>query len=220
MRPTRAIIHLENLKHNIRSVQAWTAAHSPGPATARPKLCIAVKADAYGHGIVETARAAVECGTEYLAVATVDEAVQVREAGISVPLLLYSLPGTSEIPVVVSQRLTPLVTDRAYVDALAEESRSQGVRTSCHIKVDTGMGRIGCRPEDTLDLARAILSHEALSLDGVSTHYPMADHSDDSYTREQTGRFASCVADLRDHDIDPGIVHASNSGGLLRVPEG
>ncbi len=220
MRPTRAIIHLENLKHNIRSVQAWTAVHSPGPPTVRPKLCIAVKADAYGHGIVETARAAVECGTEYLAVATVDEAVQVREAGIALPLLLYSLPGTTEIPTVIAMRITPLVTDRAYVEALARESRAQGLRTSCHIKVDTGMGRIGCRPEDAIRLVEAVHSHPELRLEGISTHYPMADHEDERYTRDQTARFASLIEDLRTRGVDPGLVHASNSGGVLRFPEG
>ena len=220
MRSTRAVIHLENLRHNIRSVQAWAAAHTPGPADARPKLCIAVKADAYGHGIVEVARTAADCGTEYLAVATADEATRVRDADIDLPILLYSLPDTSEIPEVVSRGITPLVTDAGYVDALARESRAQGVRTACHIKVDTGMGRIGCQPHETLGLAQRIGSYPELHLAGVSTHYPLADDRDVGYTRDQTERFSSLIRDLRAQGIDPGLVHAANSGGVLRVPEG
>lgn len=182
-------------------------------------LCIAVKADAYGHGIEQIARTAVDAGVEYLAVATVDEAVAVREEGLSIPLLLYSLPAPEEIPTIVSHRITPLVADEQFVSRLDAEASRQGVIVPVHMKIDTGMGRIGCRPEEAGVLAEFIDNRGGVRLEGVSTHFPAADTTDRRFTNRQIETFNAAVEDIRRRGVDPGVIHASNSGGLLDYPE-
>ena len=119
MRATRAIIHLENFKHNIKAIRAFT---KPGT-----KMCIPVKADAYGHGSVECAKAALECGVEYLAVACVDEGLVLRQHGITAPILLFSLCTPEEIPEAVKHDITPFVFDKEYIKLFADEAKKQGL---------------------------------------------------------------------------------------------
>jgi len=217
MRATRAVIHLDNFRWNIRLIQSHLAA-GLSPGTRRPRICVAVKADAYGHGIDEIARTAVDEGVEYLAVATVDEAVAVRDTGLSVPLLLYSLPCPEEIEEIVRRDITPLVADQGLCSLLSAEGKRQNKRVVVHVKVDTGMGRIGCRPEDAPELAGFIAEDPWLSLEGVSTHFPVADSADRSFTEFQVDSFSRVIAAIRENGVDPGIVHAANSGGLLDYP--
>ena len=211
MRPTRAVIDLAAFARNLALIRNHVADHV--------LLCIAVKADAYGHGIEQIARTAVDAGVEYLAVATVDEAVAVREEGLSIPLLLYSLPAPEEIPTIVSQRITPLVADEQFVSRLDAEASRHGVIVPVHMKIDTGMGRIGCRPEDAGVLAESIDNRGGVRLEGVSTHFPAADTKDREFTNRQIETFNAAVDDIRSRGVDPGVIHASNSGGLLDYPE-
>jgi alanine racemase len=211
MRPTRAVIDLAAFARNLALIRNHVADHV--------LLCIAVKADAYGHGIEQIARTAVDAGVEYLAVATVDEAVAVREEGLSIPLLLYSLPAPEEIPTIVSHRITPLVADEQFVSRLDAEASRHGVIVPVHMKIDTGMGRIGCRPEDAGVLAESIDSRGGVRLEGVSTHFPAADTRDREFTNRQIETFNAAVDDIRSRGVDPGVIHASNSGGLLDYPE-
>jgi alanine racemase len=212
MRATRAIIHLSHLRHNIRLIQDHIRRARP---KSPPRICVAVKADAYGHGIVQVARVAATEGVHYLAVATVDEAVVLREAQIGSPVLLYSLPIPEELETIVAHDLTPLVADVDFARELSEQARRQERRVSVHLKVDTGMGRIGCRPEDTLELASFVDSTPWLNLEGISTHFPAADTTDHGFTTDQIRRFRTAVDTVRQHGIDPGIVHAANSGATL-----
>jgi len=216
MRSTRALIHLDNLARNIRALRNWTAEHAPASP---PMLCLAVKADAYGHGIEEVAATAVAEGVEYLAVATVDEAVQLRHAGIELPLLLYSLPNPTELEEIVAHRLTPLVGDAHLAETLNQECRRQGATIDIHLKVDTGMGRIGCPPSETGRLAKSAQSLPGVRLRGVSTHFAAADDRDPALTRTQLQRFERALEAIRAEGIDPGVIHAANSGAVLQYPE-
>lgn len=211
MRPTRAIIDLAAFAENIALIRSHVSDDV--------RLCIAVKADAYGHGIESIARTAVRAGVEYLAVATVDEALAVRHEGLEIPLLLYSLPAPEEIPDIITGGITPLVADTGFVERLDAEAIRQGVTLPVHIKVDTGMGRIGCTPEDAPAVAEEVANRRGLRLEGVSTHFPAADSTDRTFTRRQVELFDRTIERIKRRGVDPGILHASNSGGLLDYPE-
>src|SRR5574344_2612108 len=147
MRCTKAIIHLDNFKKNIKAIKSFTK-----PDT---KMCVAVKADAYGHGAVQCAKAAVSCGVDFLAVATVDEGVELRNAGIKKPILMLSLCCPEEVPVAVKSNITPLVFDKEYIALFDKAAKKCGVTNyKVHLAVDTGMGRIGCLPEEAADMAK------------------------------------------------------------------
>ena len=211
MRATRAIVRLDHLKNNLSAIRTHV-----GDGV---RLCLAVKADAYGHGICEIARAASEVGVEYLAVATSDEAADLRACGIEEPILLYSLASPGEIEAIVALNVTPILADEEQATLYEAESARQGKQTTVHIKIDTGMGRIGCRPEDAAALAGRIVGSGTLRLGGTSTHFAAADSGDRAYTDRQLAMFVDSLEAIRAQGIDPGIVHAANSGGVLAHPD-
>ncbi len=214
MRATRAIIHLRNLQSNIAAIRENL---SPGT-----RLCIPVKADAYGHGAVRVAVAAIRAGATHLAVASVQEGIDLREAGIVAPILSLSLPIPEEVPSIIEHELTPLVVDEEFIEELARIAKGMGKTVPVHLKIDTGMNRIGCAPESAVELAKLIARHRNLELAGTATHLSVADSVDPGdieYTRSQLGKFDASIEALRTEGIDPGIVHAANSGAIVQFPE-
>lgn len=218
MRSTRAIIHLDHLKSNIRALREHLRRHSRSSEGAETRICVAVKADGYGHGAVAVARAAVEAGADHLAVATAEEGSELREHGVRVPILLYSLLTPEELPEVVESRLTPLVADAEYAALLEREAAARSRRCAVHAVVDTGMGRIGCKPEELPALADVLTSFEHLDFAGVGTHFPDADGKERAFTERQIERFTEAVRATRARGIDTGIVHAANSGASVHYP--
>ena len=209
MQAARAIIHLDNLRRNIR-----TARDRAGP---RPKICFPVKADAYGHGAIPVSRCALEAGVEYLAVATLSEGEELRSAGIGAPILLLSQALPEDLPGVVSQELIPFVSDEEFIEAAASAAEKSEKKLTVHLKVDTGMGRLGCPYEDAAKLAGKIASSPGLSLGGIATHLSVADSPAPlhmAYTKGQLRRFREAVDCVKKAGVDPGIVHAANSGAL------
>jgi alanine racemase len=177
-----------------------------------------VKADAYGHGAVGIARAALETGAACLAVAAVSEGAELREAGIRAPILLLSLPLPEELPEAVSLGLIPLVSDKDFIREAARAAQKAGKTLELHLKIDTGMGRLGCSPEEAPGLAGCIAREKYLVLGGTATHLAAADSSapeDRAYTQKQLTRFREGVEGIRRAGFDPGIVHAANSGGVV-----
>ncbi len=217
MRATVAEISLKNLTHNIGQIKAHL---KPGV-----KLCIAVKADAYGHGAVPCARTVLASGADFLAVATVDEGMELRNAGIQAPILVLSLCTPSEVADVVRHTLTPLVFDEDYILLFAQAARRAGKKGfPVHLAVDTGMGRIGCFPEEASALARLITEAEqgSLSLGGMCTHFAASDSAtaqDADYTKAQFERFTHAIEQVRLAGIAPGICHCANSAASLEKPE-
>jgi alanine racemase len=178
---------------------------------------VPVKADGYGHGAVPLAKLSLEEGAEFLAVATAAEGVLLREAGITAPILLLSIPLPEEIPEIIRDSLIPLVGDRDCIleFAVAAERGKEPLRV--HLKVDTGMGRVGCPPESAPELAALIARSRSLKLGGTATHLAVSDSSDRGsidYTKKQLERFSRAVEGIRKSGIDPGIVHAANTGAL------
>ncbi|MCA1949936.1 MAG: alanine racemase [Treponema sp.] len=210
MRATRAIIHLERLKANLAEIRKKI-----GP---KPAICIPVKADAYGHGAVRIGIAAIKAGAKYLAVASVQEGIELREAGIVAPILLFSLPIPEELEDVVRYHITPLVPDTEFARLVGETAERLGELVPVHIKIDTGMGRIGCRPEAVVDLVKTISASPFLHWEGTATHLSVADSldaDDVAYTKKQLRLFTQAVDAIRQAGYNPGILHAANSGAVV-----
>ncbi|MBB6482438.1 alanine racemase [Spirochaeta isovalerica] len=213
-RATRARIYLKNIDHNLDCIRKLI-----GPER---KICTAVKADAYGHGAVEVSKRALEWGVDFLAVATVSEAIILREAGIEAPIILFSIAMDREIEQIVSYNLTPFVADPVYTNRIHEEAVRQKKTINVHLKIDTGMGRIGVQPDEAVDLAGTIVRSAGMRLEGVCTHFPVSDspeREDIDFTREQIRIFNQAVESIRKRGIDPGIVHAANSGAIIAHPD-
>lgn len=183
------------------------------------ELCVVVKADGYGHGAVPVARAAVEAGASWLAVAQVDEAMQLRGAGIAAPVLLLSEPQPDEVAAAVSAGVAVTVYTPGCVAHLAAEAQAQGgLPVPVHLKVDTGMRRVGAGPGDILTLAKAVAAEPSLSLDSVWTHCAVADDPDDPFTGVQLERYNATLAALEDAGIGVPLRHAANSAAAIAHP--
>ncbi|MCR5218861.1 alanine racemase [Treponema sp.] len=215
MRATRALIHLDNLRSNILQIKSCTS-----PSV---KMCIAVKADAYGHGALECAKVAAECGADYLAIATVDEGRQLREGGIKLPLLMLSLCSPEEVKDAVSLDITPLLFDIEYASLFSQECINAGKKNyPVHLAVDTGMGRIGCLPEEAGILAKDISCLGGIVIAGMCTHFAVSDSlkkEDELYTKKQFELFKKAIENVKAQGINPGICHCCNSAATLNNPE-
>lgn len=215
MRSTKAIINLKNLAHNIKSIKKIISKDS--------KLCVAVKADAYGHGAVECAKTILENGGEALAVATVEEGIELRNAGISSPILMLSLCSPEEISNAIKYNLIPFVFDKEYIELFAKEAEKLGKQNyKVFLAVDTGMGRIGCFDYEAGKLAEYIESFKSLNLGGISTHFAVSDCCDTeskNYTQEQIKKFNSAVKNIESSGINPGIKTCANSAAALFLKE-
>jgi alanine racemase len=211
MRNCSVLVHLGNFRRNLREIRRFL-----GPGV---KISTSVKADAYGHGAVPIAEAAQAEGADYLGIASPREGGELREAGISLPLLLYGLCLPEEMSPLVDLDISAVVSDREGAEEFARIAARRKKRARLHLMIDTGMGRIGCRPEEAAGLAKIIASSSHLLLEGVATHFPSADEENAEFTGNQITVFRKIIDRIRALGVDPGIIHASNSAGLLRFPE-
>jgi alanine racemase len=219
-----ADVALDAVAHNVRQLKARAG---------RARLCAVVKADGYGHGAVPVGRAALAAGADWLAVAQVDEAQALRQAGIDAPLLILSEPGPGELDLAVALGARITVYSPETVSRLAGAARRHGVTRGAagvgaargagpvpvHLKVDTGMRRVGVAPDGAVALAKVIADHPEIELEGVCTHFPVADEPDRGFTADQIARFEAVLAELRGAGFDPPLRHAANSAGTLCFPE-
>jgi alanine racemase len=210
-RPVWAEIDLEAVRANVEVLRATCA-----PA----ELLAVVKAEGYGHGAVPIASAALEAGASALGVALVEEGIELREAGIEATILVLSEPVPSAAASVVAYGLTPVVYTLAGVDALAKAVADGGAhdQLDVHLKVDTGMHRVGCRPDDAVDLAAQVLDRPELRLAGVCTHLAVADEPGNPYTTAQLAQFDAVLDALRARGLPTGTVHAANTAGAIDCP--
>jgi alanine racemase len=206
-----ADVDLGKIASNVKALRELVA-----PA----EMLAVVKADGYGHGAVPVSRAALRAGASRLGVALVEEGVELRAAGIDAPVLVLSEPVPDAAEAVVQHRLTPVVYTSGGVDALAKAVAASGTDDplGVHLKVDTGMHRVGCRAEDALDVARQVVAHPELRLAGTCTHFAVADEPENPYTAGQLERFDAVLATLRAAGMDPGLLHAANTAGALAWP--
>ncbi len=215
MRATRAIIHLGNLAHNMQAIRGFIKKGV--------KICAAVKADAYGHGAVECSRRLLAEGADVLAVATVGEGVELRDAGIHCPILLLSLCAPEEIEEAVRHNITPLVFDKEYIELFSMAAEKVGKRGySVHIAVDSGMGRIGCMPEEAGKIARMLVDSGKLTIGGTCTHFALSDGTSQEaqeYTQLQYTNFLKAIDNIRNEGLEPGLRHCCASAASLTHAE-
>ena len=209
---TIARIHLDNIRSNIEGIR-----QKVGPDR---KILIAVKANGYGHGAVAVSRLAERIGVDWLGVATVPEGIQLREAGIRLPILKFSPSFPDEMEVAVTNLLTLTVCEKENIVALEKICTGLGLNVNVHLKVDTGMGRIGVSTSEAEFLAEFIEGAcPHLQLEGIFTHLPVSDDSDPTYTQCQIHKFKEIIEQVNQRiGRKLKLAHCSNSGAVLGHP--
>ena len=208
MRPTRAHVDLGAVRHNVTVLAGLCA-----PAS----VCAVVKADGYGHGSIAVARAALEAGAAWLAVALVEEGAVLRNAGVDAPVMLLGQPAAADLDEALRLDLRIPVYADAVIDTLASAASRTGITPRVHLKVDTGMHRLGVGPDDAVALARRVVD-EGFELEGVWTHFAVADEPDNPFTSQQLDRFDAVLASLEADGLRPPVVHVANSAGGVLHP--
>ena len=211
MRPTHAEIDLSAIAANVA-----LACRLAGPET---RVMAVVKADAYGHGAVPVARVALGAGATWLGVAIPEEAVPLREAGIACGILVLGPIAPDQADLVAAHDLDQCVSDQAQAEALDRAARARGRVLALHLKVDTGMGRVGLRPREVRRVAEKIWALPSVRLAGLMTHFADAEADEPGFAREQLVRFAEAARELAAAGIPAPLRHAANSAALLFLPE-
>ncbi len=204
-------VDLSAIRHNVSEIKKRL--------THGARIMAVVKADGYGHGDVQCARTAMNSGAEYLGVATVDEAVELREASINAPILVLNEPPASSIPLLLAYKIMPSVYTAEFAMQYAEAADVIGCTAPFHLKVNTGMNRIGIRYDEVVSFMHQIGFHRAIDLVGTFTHFATADSPEVLDFNIQMKRFTEAIEALRTAGINPGIVHAANSAATIRYPE-
>ena len=205
MRPSWVEVDLDAIRHNVREIT-----HVVAPA----RFCAVVKADGYGHGDVPVAEAALEAGAEWLAVATVTEGLRLREAGIEAPILLLSEATPADAVVIVRHNLIPTAYSQRFLEALAAAAQGS---LAVHVKLDTGMHRVGVDERTAAGLLGMVRDDARLTVGGIWTHFASAEDEAD-FTRGQAEQLRRFVAESSLESEAP-VVHAANSAGALLYPE-
>lgn len=215
MRCTKAVVYSENLRNNFREIKK--------NVRDGVKICCAVKANAYGNGAVVSAKIAEEMGASYLAVATVDEGIELRKGGIRISILLLSPCAPDEFDVLIQNNITPLVFDEEIITEFSYAvKREKWQSYEVFLAVDTGMGRIGCFPEDAGCIAKKIIDTKILKLAGTITHFSVADSISEEniqYTISQYNRFLDAIKNIEQLGINAGIKTCSASAASIAFPE-
>ncbi|MDQ2798349.1 MAG: alanine racemase [Armatimonadota bacterium] len=202
------------LKHNIAALRELLGT---GPSDLR--LIAVVKANGFGHGAAETARIFQETGADFFAVTTPNEAVELRETGIEGRILVFLPPLPEQIALMRAYDLDMTLCDEEALVSLVSAPNAPGRPLRVHLKVDTGMGRLGILPEGALALAQRIASEPNIQMAGIYTHFAHALDKDAGKTQAQFARFQKVLAELERQGIDPGLRHCANSAATLRFPE-
>jgi alanine racemase len=216
--PARAEIDLGAIARNLREIRRVTRPEA--------RIMAVVKADGYGHGATPTAETALAAGADALAVARLHEGLRLRDAGISAPILVMGPASPEQAAELAAAELVATATSAEAAEALSTAARAIGKRIPVHVKVDTGMGRLGLlafpRPEAARAAATAIgkiARLPGLSLEGVFTHFAAADSADLSFARRQLDRFRTLLECLRADGLEFPFRHAANSAAILTMPE-
>jgi len=211
-RPTWAEVLLGTLRQNFRAVQRHI-----GSAV---EICAIVKADAYGHGAVECSRALEEEGARWFGVTSLDEAIPLRETGIRGRILLMTGFWRGEEEEIIRLGLTPTIWETGQIELFEKAATVLGVlKHPIHLKVDTGMGRLGVAPEDLPRICSALKSSPHLVLEGLSTHLASSEVLDEPSVAAQLKSFAQVRNLLRHEGFDPPLIHAANTGAVISRPE-
>lgn len=205
--PSRAVVDLDAYRHNLALARRFAG---------QPVDLIAViKADAYGHGAVPVAGAALRAGARMLGVATVGEGAELRAAGVDAPVLVMVTPRAEELPLAVRHRLTLMISDTGTAARLGDLAREAGVVLKVHCKIDTGMGRQGFSVEEAPAALQMVARVANLDIEGVATHFAVSELPDDPFTQGQIKLFRQVLREADRLGVPYEFAHAANSGALL-----
>ncbi len=210
-RATRAIIDLGAISYNVAAIRKKIGSQRG--------LMAVVKADGYGHGAVEVSRTALRNGADSLAVALPEEGQHLREAGIEAPILVLGLIQPEEAWKVVDSRLDQTVSSIALLEALDEEAGNASTQVNVHVKVETGLGRIGLEPHDAAPFLRRARSYRNLKVAGLFSHFSAADERDKTFARHQLQLFEQTIREIQHAGIELPQRHMANSAATLDLPE-
>ncbi len=210
VRPTRAEVNLAHLRHNLRIMQR---------AARGAAVWAVLKADGYGHGAKAVARTLERAGANGICVALLEEGIELRQAGIQVPILIMGGHYGRAWGELLRHDLTPVVHDPSQLEALADEVKFAGAEPlNVHLKIDTGMARLGIPPSEVSAVAKAFHRFPEVKLQGLMTHFACADSSDPESTEQQLDLFDQVTLALRQEGIVPTLRHAANSAAILKTP--
>jgi alanine racemase len=210
-RPTQAVVSLKAISDNIVQIRKRIGD--------RRELMAVVKADAYGHGAVQVSRAAIRSGATCLGVSSPEEGEELRKAGIDMPIMVLGLIQPGEAYKSIGLKLEQTICSLELAAALDQEARKASTRVNVHVKVDTGMGRIGILPEDALAFVRRIRRFKNLNLTGIFSHFSSADDTDKIFARRQLEIFNGLIREIDDAGIPIPKKHMANSAAILDLPE-
>ena len=211
IRPTQAIVNLKAIAHNIRTLKQHVGAGVLFMAV--------VKANAYGHGIIPVAKTAITAGADWLGVALAEEAIELRHAGITQPILVLGSVATKGADQLVKHSISATVTTLESVLAMNKAAEAAGRDIAVHIKVDTGMGRIGLHPRDVLSFAEKVASLKNICIEGIFSHFASADEKDQGYSYRQLDEFKDVLASLESGRIQIPLKHFAGSAATIELPE-
>lgn len=213
-RPTWAEISLQALTENYLTLKRHLAAsRKPTP------LMAVVKANAYGHGAVECARALEAVGADWFGVALVEEGVELRQGGIKQPVFCLGGFWRTQAELILEHNLTPALFRMDLAEELNERAKATGRIVNYHLKVDTGMGRLGLQLTELAGFARRLMAFDSIKMDGVMTHFADADSDESDYTEQQIHRFEQAIMILHENGVQPRWRHLANSAGLHAYPQ-
>ena len=212
-RPTVARVDLEAVRSNLRAISSFLASSSHTPA---PKVIAVVKANAYGHGAAEVGPALEQAGASMLACADIEEGIVLRRAGVRIPILVFGALGISDLHGVFQHYLTPTISTPSAARALQASASRHGAILKCHLKIDTGMNRLGFRHDNITQTLPEVAASRNLSIDAVYTHFATADEPESAAFNDQRERFETASATLQALGIAPRFRHAANSAAILR----
>ncbi|MDR2892417.1 MAG: alanine racemase [Deltaproteobacteria bacterium] len=210
-RPVWAEVNLEAIAGNMRRVKSLL-----GEGV---RYCAVVKADAYGHGAVPVARKAVEIGADYLAVAMLQEGIALREAGFVLPILLLGYTPPELAALVVGNACTQTIYTREQAEALSGAAVAQGRKAKVHVKIDSGMSRLGIKPGDAAEFCRWVSGLPGLELEGIFTHFATADDDNAAFMLKQFAEFQKALEAVRAAGVHITIRHCANSAATLLMPQ-
>ena len=217
-RATFAEINLDSFRHNLHSIKSLI-----GPDVGTMAI---IKADAYGHGAIQCARAATKEQVNYIGVGIIQEAIELRENGITSPILILGGIYPNEIEDLIKYNLSTSLSSSVIASAISKKAEQANKSVGVHIKIDTGMGRLGIQPEDFLSLLNNVITCKNLKIDGLFTHFSSADEEDPETTHHQISIFSNVLKKLHTTNFSKMInennrilFHSANTAGLLRFPE-
>ncbi|MDR3264579.1 MAG: alanine racemase [Synergistaceae bacterium] len=209
--PTRMEVFLENVRHNWGEVRKLV-----GPDR---EIYAVIKADAYGHGAVKLARVCRDAGCKNFAVARVDEAIELREAGITESILVLGQASLDSADTTLRHDITCACAEMAYARELSRAAVASGKKGKIHVKINSGMNRLGFRPKDFERSVDALFSLPGLDIDGIFTHFAVADETRPDYTDMQFGQFSQALDLLKKKGLKVRVRHACNSAAVLTHPD-